>query len=436
MVAGKTPVYDVWVWSTLINRNTPKITIRAEDANVATYIWHSDAQQCQFLLHDEGVFTFEIRIGNPTMTAYDGFTNTFTVTLPMEEGRFFIKNAELNNYMQIDDNSDVTQNGAFLELWDFDGEDYQRWDIIHVINGFYKIASLASTKVLTAPSELDSNVTQNNYAGTDNQLWGFNAGSNGLYRIYPKSDGENSLSAGSGAIISDGRNVELREEQSDNKDRWILESLDAYKINLCGISNAGHDHSSCLEEIKGTLYESNPYSNVTLVTGSMTSNDCLDYIKNSNVFISRSHGGLVLFSGTTTASSTSILLNDEDGPGEIWLYSHPYSNMTVGSRHIASTDSFANTDMVLFIGCHTAYGGTTGRNLPAIVVAQGAEVAIGFSGSIDCSNANEWTTDFYSRLMEGYTVQESVNHASNNQTVASGLRSAVICGNGNFTISN
>ena len=56
--------------------------------------------------------------------------------------------------------------------------------------------------------------------------------------------------------------------------------------------------------------------------------------------------------------------------------------MTVGSRHIASTDSFANTDMVL------------------------------------------------------YTVQESVNHASDKQPVDSGLKSAVICGNGNFTISN
>lgn len=40
-------------------------------------------------------------------------------------------------------------------------------------------------------------------------------------------------------------------------------------------------------------------------------------------------------------------------------------------------------NMVLFIGCETAYGDTNGRNLPAIVSSQGAEVAVGFSETID-----------------------------------------------------
>ena len=124
-----------------------------------------------------------------------------------------------------------------------------------------------------------------------------------------------------------------------------------------------------------------------------------------------------------------------EGTGMVALYSHSWSNMTSGSTSIATTDSFAGLNMVLFIGCETAYDGTTGRNLPAIVSSQGAEVAIGFSETIDCSDANKWTKDFYSYLLEGHTVQESVDYASGNRSVASGLRSAVVCGNGNYKIS-
>lgn len=87
------------------------------------------------------------------------------------------------------------------------------------------------------------------------------------------------------------------------------------------------------------------------------------------------------------------------------------------------------------MACQTAYDGTTGRNLPAVVSSQGAEVAIGFSESINCSDANKWTKDFYSYLLEGHTVQESVDYASGNRSDTSGLKSAVVFGNGDYRIA-
>lgn len=59
---------------------------------------------------------------------------------------------------------------------------------------------------------------------------------------------------------------------------------------------------------------------------------------------------------------------------------------------------------------------------------------MGFPGNIICSNANKWTEDFYAYLLAGYTVQDSVDCATNNQSSASGLTQPVVCGNGNYRL--
>ncbi len=240
------------------------------------------------------------------------------------------------------------------------------------------------------------------------------------------------MAAGEG-VGNNGRNVEMRAQQSDNQDEWLLELVGTYAITFYGISNLGHNHSSCLETVQDNLRSAN-FNNVILKTGAIDSSDCLADLKNSNVFTSRSHGQVVLWEGTTTAVSTGIVLNDQDGSEMVALYSHLWGGMTVGSTSIAAADSFIRLNLVLFIGCKTAYDGETGRNLPAIVSNQGAEVAIGFSDTIDCIAANQWTKDFYSYLLEGHTVQESVDYASSNRSFISGLKSAVVCGNGNYII--
>ena len=336
--------------------------------------------------------------------------------------------------MQIDNNASATSNGAIFELWSFDGDDDQRWRLAYVSDGYYKIVCVASGKVATAPDSTNGSITQTTYSGSDKQLWRISSAGSGMYKFSPKSNASYYMAAGDGIFTSDGRNVEMRSSQSDNKDEWVLELVDAYKITFYGISNSGHNHSSCLETVKGNLHDAT-FNNVTLKTGAISSSDCLSDLKNTNVFTSRSHGHLIVWAGTTTAASTGIILNDEKGTGMVALYSHSWSSMTSGSTSVASTDSFSGLNMVLFIGCETAYDGTTGRNLPAIVSSQGAEVAIGFSETIDCSDANKWTKDFYSYLLEEHTVQEAVDYASGNRSATSGLRSAVVCGNGNYKIS-
>ena len=49
----------------------------------------------------------------------------------LSEGTYFFKNAELSNYMQRDNNWKNT-----FELWDFDGDNDQRWSLEHVRDGY------------------------------------------------------------------------------------------------------------------------------------------------------------------------------------------------------------------------------------------------------------------------------------------------------------
>ena len=56
--------------------------------------------------------------------------------------------------------------------------------------------------------------------------------------------------------------------------------------------------------------------------------------------------------------------------------------------------------------------------------------------SIDCSDANKWTKDFYSYLLQGNTVQKSVDYASNRRSESSGLRSAVMGDDGTYRIND
>ncbi len=178
----------------------------------------------------------------------------------------------------------------------------------------------------------------------------------------------------------------------------------------------------------------NGISHVSVIGGALTPEDCLDCMKNTNIFTSRSHGKGMTYEGSDYIVSTAILLNDGEYENAVMLFSHDYLGMNAVSRVISSADSFDNTDLILFIGCETAAGEENGRNLPSAVVSRGAEVAVGFTRSIDCAVANEWTKEFYTYLLQGKTVQEAVDAASEGKSEISGLTSAIVCGNKNFVL--
>ena len=162
---------------------------------------------------------------------------TWNIALPIDEGIYFFENAQFpRKYMQIDDDSSSSTNGAIMELWDFDGDDDQRWNLDHISDGYYKITSVASGKALTMPTEEGASVTQTPYEESFDRLWYITENSNGTYSLQAYVF---YLAAGDGIFTSDGRNVEGRYEQSDAKDEWKLTKIQ-YTANVLNYYDMGY----------------------------------------------------------------------------------------------------------------------------------------------------------------------------------------------------
>jgi hypothetical protein len=70
--------------------------------------------------------------------------------------------------------------------------------------------------------------------------------------------------------------------------------------------------------------------------------------------------------------------------------------------------SLSGCELILFVGCETA---AHTKGIVYAAVAAGAECAIGFKEIITCSDANKWTTDFFTNLLSGYNVSTAAEEA-------------------------
>ena len=359
------------------------------------------------------------------------------------EGTWFIQNRHESLYMQVDDDDEpnYANDGGIAEVRSFDGADYQKWIFTNAGDGYYKITSKISGYAVTVPSgeetEEDVDLVLKPYTGSNNQKWKITLTSYGSYKIKAKSsesitDRDLVMVVQTNILYSEGLNIQQRQyvDNTSYKDEWILQP---YSVVFYGVTNSGHDHISSLNSIQTTMLNGN-WKSVTVRSGAITANQCKNDLLSTNVFTSRSHGQLVLRAGTTTEVSTGIVLNDNDGSNKVVFYGHAWNGMESGSGSIDSGENYSNIDVVLFIGCNTAYGGNGGRNLPAAIVDQGARAAVGFKDSIDCVEANTWTTNFYNKMLQGATLQEAVDYACGEFSENSPLRSAVICGDETVTL--
>ena len=152
------------------------------------------------------------------LRASDDGTKTFEYTLhilPFENGEYYIRNKEYNKYLQIDNNTSsnnyATQN-ADMEMWAFDGEDYQKWLLTSLENGYYKIISDKSGLALSVGTSevgtLGAVLEQRTYTGVQTQQWKITQTSSGAYRIIPRaSESTNSTITMSVATPSNSSNT-------------------------------------------------------------------------------------------------------------------------------------------------------------------------------------------------------------------------------------
>lgn len=307
--------------------------------------------------------------------------------------------------------ADYDESGSIMELWGFDGGDYQKWQLIHVGDGYYKILSVQSgLAVCVDYGETDENevaLVQESYSSVNRKKWKITKSSSGGYILRPKS-GESyntdwCMCAGDQFLeITDGLNVEQKAYVNDNsyKDEWILHKIGSEVMLLSIISTEGsHDHISCYGDVM-KYFESINYTEFNVInTDYISVANCIDQMELSNIFISRSHGG---------ANSNSSWLKLFDTGTESRLYSYNIYDFST-STALADLDE---VEMMLYVGCTTAYGGNTANNLITASVNAGANYALGFKKEIDCNGANTWTSYFCEYYASGQTIYVAAQNAS------------------------
>lgn len=201
-------------------------------------------------------------------------------------------------------------------------------------------------------------------------------------------------------------------------------------IRLFGVSNEGHDHLSGLTYVSDLLDEYG-YTNNSVLSGAFLPSEFKLQLQTADVVTTRSHG--VVCYEANRVQGTGLLLNDDEEAKYYFLNKEMWLSCAY-KAYISAQDSFDNLELCLFVGCNTALDGTDGTNLSSCIVEQGCETSVGFADSVLCSPANTWTKLFYTYLIAGHTVQESVDYACAYVNLSTGLKSAVIYGNEDYRL--
>lgn len=304
------------------------------------------------------------------------------------KGEYFFQNAKFNKFAEIDNNAFSTDDGAIIEIWDFNAEADQKWKITYLYNGYYKIISTASDKALTAPTSTNTSITQTVYTSSNNQQWIIKRNTDGTYKLSPRSNESFYMAAGAGLITSRGRNVEMREEQSDGRDKWYFFSSSGSEVMLMGISDDGHDHSTALGVIMPDLVQCGYSKFNCIVTDNIDSQIVKNNMAKAKIYVSRSHGN-------ADSDGTYILLSND---GTKWIHARDIYDFANNVTKV----NLNGCDLMLFVACYT--GANETASLPHAAVKAGAQAAVGFKESIGCSTANNWTQYFFEYYQGGSSV--------------------------------
>ena len=197
LIAGESYTETLVVWSTVIDANTPQAYISSGSTSVISFDWDSTNHLFTLAAHNEGSVTVAYRINkklpnNSTENVYQEFV-TITAELPYEEGIYYFKNMSTQTYLQVDDVTapNYSTENASLEVLPFVADEHQRWELEHISNGYYKIISVKSGKVLAVQSAYENTanqvLVQQTYSTAYRQMWKLEKITDYGYVLRPKS---------------------------------------------------------------------------------------------------------------------------------------------------------------------------------------------------------------------------------------------------------
>ncbi|MBR2901911.1 MAG: DNRLRE domain-containing protein, partial [Clostridia bacterium] len=306
-----------------------------------------------------------------------------------------------------------------------DNDASQKWSIQRQSDGYYTIRSEYGNRYylgITSNSVSTNNIKVSQSV-SDNTKWRIFENSRGKCYFEAKAALGKLLNAPSG----EDSLLQLRYLGDTNltSSQWDFRTK---TIMLYSVYAEGHNHLEQVEDIKFYVESRYPYAAV-IKNEYLTPFWCIYDLKNCDVFISRSHGNYSPekeegeIPQPDEVDSTFIALDDGI------LYSHSFVNMSSQHDYLKPTDDYSGLGIALFVACWTGVGE---NNLPSAIVEYGAEAAVGFTRTIDCNVAGDWTYAFMTAFLEGQTAKEAYVYAR----LQTGLTTGVFYGNEDYVFEN
>lgn len=238
MTVGETTRISAYMYTTDMAYHGPvRYSVAAWDSSSADNLATVDADG-NVTVNGAGRFRIQMTYAGAPKSWYGN------VTARLTDGVYLLQNRQMERYMQVDDDDapNYTNNGGIMEIHPLDGDNYQRWNLSFLGDGYYRITSSVSGYAVTVPTghETDDNVNLilKPYTGSDNQKWRITSTKNGSLKIKAKSsesyttnDLVMSLET---ALYTNGTNIRQRKylDNSSYKDEWYLVLPES---SVCGI---------------------------------------------------------------------------------------------------------------------------------------------------------------------------------------------------------
>ena len=365
----------------------------------------------------------------------DGSNNQkFRFTIEAEskspEGLYIIRNSAMSGFY-IRKNRGLSN---VVEQHSFDGEYDQIWELEYDCEKYYKIVNKDENeeKLLTVPASYSNEKAvslEDEWTDTNRkrQLWILTVKENGTYWLQSKYHEEYEAGGGPQILLalgdSNGSGVNVEQRNDGVRTYWNFKSGGGRFFAVT--AEAGHEHILSLSYSQSLLNSIGEFGYVE--SGTFSVLQCKEALKQSEIFISRSHGAEVKNGNDDGQTTYILLINDKSsmyGLHGSYCYSKNDLNTIVNDW-----DNFYQLELAVFVGCQTGVD-TIGENLCEAVVSHGAEVAVGFTTSMQCTQANDWTDIFMYNIAAGKSVNVAVNLA--NQQIPIG---GVVFGNGNYVFN-
>ena len=394
-VAGETLTVSAYSYSTLIDANAPTVSLGSNNTASATLTWNESTQIATIALHDEGSLHISCRVyyGNSTTTAFYR-TPVYTVTLPFAEGTYYIVNKEYNKYLAED---------TTLELSTPEDQNYQKWNINHVGDGYYKILCVSNSEALSVQT---SSVVTSTYTGASNMLWKV-VEKNGAYYLQVKSSLLNNdndkcmLVQESGGYqwyelpIIEG----VYTDDDDRGDEWYLFRVSDNGVFLLGITDNAIDHELFFSNVMSSLSIDDDLGFKVTVKNIDSKTEVKQKMANSRIFVSLTHGNY-------DDNGTYIALDNYVTTTSL-LHSTDIYNFNTNTALV----NLSGCELVIFVGCYT--GVNQGKNLVDAAIAAGAEAAIGFEYDVQIDDGGQWLQFFFEKYSLGETIEAATAYACN-----------------------